>query len=86
MVDLVESQVDKATKSTKVRGMNLGIELAERGLLPEPVVRAGIRSLLRRRLAAEAVRARAGGAAAFRRDMAVAPIALATDAANRQHY
>jgi len=67
--------------------MHVGIELAERGLLPEALVRAGIRSLLRRRLASEAKRAAtSGGIAAFRREMEGAPIALATGAANRQHY
>ncbi|HTQ08142.1 MAG TPA: cyclopropane-fatty-acyl-phospholipid synthase family protein [Polyangiaceae bacterium] len=67
--------------------MNVGIELAERGLLPESLVRAGIRGLLRRRLAAEARRA-AGpdGVARFRREMDTSPIALATAQANRQHY
>lgn len=63
--------------------------LLDLGILPEPVVRHGIRRLLRRRLAAlaaggpeaaqarsdDVLRRRAGGA-----------VALATDASRRQHY
>lgn len=69
--------------------MKLGFELAERGLLPDALIRAGIRSILRDRLreigAADCERARArqqAFLAAARRS----PIALETDAANRQHY
>jgi cyclopropane-fatty-acyl-phospholipid synthase len=66
----------------------LGISLAERGLLPEPVVRAGIRRLLRQRLASEA-RRHADREAALQRfleEMASSELAPAAAAANRQHY
>jgi cyclopropane-fatty-acyl-phospholipid synthase len=68
--------------------MRAGLALAERGLLPDPVVRAGIRSLLRARLReiggdpedrADAMRA------ALAR-MRSGPIAVSPDAANEQHY
>lgn len=69
--------------------MSLGIELAERGLLPDPLLRAGIRRELRDRLREERVRAGSDPVAAeasFAAQLANAPIALATDAANEQHY
>jgi len=67
--------------------MNVGIELAERGWVPDQLVRAGIRSLLRRRRATEAAKAADPGAsAAWLKEMARAPIALETQAANQQHY
>lgn len=64
------------------------IGLVERGLVPEPLVRRGIRRLLGERLRAE------GGGAEERRErmqallehMADSPVALATDTANEQHY
>jgi cyclopropane-fatty-acyl-phospholipid synthase len=68
---------------------DLGIELAERGLLPDALVRLGIRRLLTRQLA-EAAR---GGPAerARRKEALVArlerdPIAVHTADANAQHY
>ena len=67
----------------------LGLELAERGLLPDAVVRAGIRSILRDRLreieATDCERERERHQA-FLAEARRAPIALATDAANAQHY
>lgn len=63
--------------------------VVDRGLLPDPVLRAGIRRLLRRRLAAEDPGTAAGRAAqkAARLDAwSRAPVALSTDAANDQHY
>lgn len=63
--------------------------LAERGLIPDALLRLGIRRLCAARLAAE----RAGGPeaesarAAARLDaLAHGPLAVHTDAANRQHY
>lgn len=60
------------------------LELAERGWLPDALLRAGIRRLLAARLADEERRfaQRAGWIESLRKG----PIALATDAANRQHY
>jgi cyclopropane-fatty-acyl-phospholipid synthase len=69
--------------------MSLAIELAERGFLPDAVLRAGIRRLVRGRLVDE--RARAAGdvgaaESAFAAELARGPIALHTDLANAQHY
>lgn len=62
---------------------------AERGLVPDVLVRAGIRGLLRQRLRDLA----AGGVDAadrrqhdLRNDLWTGPVAVATEAANRQHY
>jgi cyclopropane-fatty-acyl-phospholipid synthase len=67
--------------------MQTSIELAERGMVPDLLVRAGIRRLLRRRLAEEAARASVGDAVGeWARSLADAPIALATGDANAQHY
>ena len=67
--------------------MNVAIELAERGLLPDRLVRAGIRNLLRRRREDESAKAaRPGAEAAWLKRMADSPIALETGAANLQHY
>jgi cyclopropane-fatty-acyl-phospholipid synthase len=67
----------------------LGISLAERGLVPDAIVRLGIRALLRERLreleAASCERAMEQHQA-FLAQAKISPIAVATDAANRQHY
>ena len=67
----------------------LGIRLAEAGLLPDALLRRGIRSLCRRRLREET----AGGPEAARRrreafvaSMAGAPVAPVPEKANEQHY
>ncbi len=64
------------------------IELAERGWVPEPVVRAGIRRLIKDRLAAEARRAPDPDAAlaAFVEAMAASELAPVPHLANQQHY
>jgi len=64
------------------------IDLAERGALPDAVLRAGIRYLLRRRLASlpsdcEALSDYYRG---FLADLVKSPVALMTEAANEQHY
>ncbi len=65
------------------------IDLAERGMVPDPVIRLGIRQMCRQRLREET---RAHGAdlparrAALRRDMDASPIALVPATANDQHY
>lgn len=66
----------------------LSTALAEQGLLPESIVRFGIRRLLKKRLEAESARRRAPGSnrEAWIEAMAAAPIALHTGAANQQHY
>jgi cyclopropane-fatty-acyl-phospholipid synthase len=67
----------------------LGAALAERGLVPDPLVRSGIRSLLGGRLRDE--RRRDPGSAAariarWREATAGAPLAPRPEAANEQHY
>lgn len=67
----------------------LATELVERGLVPDALVRRGIRGLLERRLADDVPgdpEARERAAATVRAAMDEAPVAVATDAANRQHY
>ncbi len=69
--------------------MSLALTLLQRNLLPDPVVRLGIRRLLRQRLhqerrpSAEAQQQRVSEVLAA---MDAAPIALETAAANAQHY
>jgi cyclopropane-fatty-acyl-phospholipid synthase len=65
------------------------LDLAERGLIPDPLVRWGIRFLNRRRLLKEARRERAGPGEHLQRfleDLRQSPIAVNTQAANEQHY
>jgi cyclopropane-fatty-acyl-phospholipid synthase len=66
----------------------IGIALAERGWIPDPLVRAGIRRLLRERLVAESARAADPEAALDRlvREMARSEVAPVPQLANRQHY
>src|SRR5690242_8861007 len=69
--------------------MSLSIALAEHGLVPSSLVRVGIRRLLQRRLEQESLRAASEGgtpAAGWLAILARSPIALHTEAANRQHY
>jgi cyclopropane-fatty-acyl-phospholipid synthase len=68
--------------------MNLGIELAERRLLPDPLIRAGIRRLIRERLDGETRRAPDPEAAlaAFVRSMERSELAPVPHLANQQHY
>jgi cyclopropane-fatty-acyl-phospholipid synthase len=63
--------------------------LLERGALPDPVVRWGIRRLLNAKhtsLQAGHVEAAQHGLNAFIADLLASPIAIETDAANEQHY
>ena len=68
---------------------NLALQWTEKGMLPDAVVRAGIRRLLRQRLdeigADDAVRG-AAVAESFFAGLRDAPLALLTDKANEQHY
>ncbi len=67
----------------------LGISLAERGLVPDAIVRVGIRALLRERLRdleAASCEPAMEQHQAFLAQAKVSPIAFAADAANRQHY
>ncbi len=63
--------------------------MLERGRLPDWLIRRGIRRLLRQRLAQEAAHDPERSAERLRQWLAVcdaSPIAIATDAANAQHY
>lgn len=69
--------------------MGLGLNLAERGLLPDWVVRCGIRRLQHQRQDGENLRdceAQNRAKRAFIEDMKRSPIAVHTAAANEQHY
>jgi cyclopropane-fatty-acyl-phospholipid synthase len=63
----------------------LQVGAAERGLVPDAIVRVAIRRLLRARLR-EQEQAGDAGQQAFRAAMAASPLALVPDEANRQHY
>ena len=65
------------------------IDLAEKGWAPDRVIRAGIRQLLRRRLAQEFAHDVERSSArnhALIEELAASAIAIETDAANEQHY
>ncbi|MGF1614516.1 MAG: SAM-dependent methyltransferase [Gammaproteobacteria bacterium] len=65
------------------------IALAERGLIPDPVTRTGIKFLLRQRLRQEHAQKATRRQAKQRQllvDMARSPIAVHTESANEQHY
>lgn len=69
--------------------MSLALELAERGLAPDAVIRQGIRRLLRDRLRTEAgssVADQIERLATFVAECGQGPIAVETLAANAQHY
>jgi len=62
---------------------SLAIRLAERGLVPLPGLRLGVRALLSARLREAS---RGPGVDALARELAESPVALATREANEQHY
>jgi cyclopropane-fatty-acyl-phospholipid synthase len=62
--------------------LSLPLALAERGLVPDPVLRWGIRRLLAQRLRQEARRA----PGAIDHELSHGPVAIDPEAANRQHY
>ena len=69
--------------------MKTVLSLVEKGLVPKPLVRRGIRSLLRERAAEERARHepdRAAALAAWVREMDASPVALVPELANEQHY
>lgn len=69
--------------------MRLLLDLAERGFIPDLLVRLGIRTLNQRRLAKEARRKRAGQGEQlqhFLDELRQSPIAVETLAAKEQHY
>jgi cyclopropane-fatty-acyl-phospholipid synthase len=68
--------------------MKTALALAERGLVPEPLLRRGIRGLLEQRLLEERARhsARERKLADWAEEMRRAPVALVPEKANEQHY
>jgi cyclopropane-fatty-acyl-phospholipid synthase len=64
------------------------LELAEQGLLPTALLRAGVRRMLRDRLREESLAPalRAQRREALLAQLRAAPVALATERANQQHY
>jgi cyclopropane-fatty-acyl-phospholipid synthase len=65
------------------------IALAEKGWMPDPLIRAGIRHLCKDRLNTESKKIEIGGERArqaFFDTLRISPIAIETDAANQQHY
>lgn len=66
--------------------MKAAIALAERDLVPDALVRAGIRALLRRRLAQCAAARADGSEARFLASLVSAPVAPVPHKANEQHY
>ncbi|RYF77313.1 MAG: class I SAM-dependent methyltransferase [Comamonadaceae bacterium] len=69
--------------------LNLALRLAEQGRLPDAVMRAGIRQLLRERLQelhSGDAQATAALTAEFLETIRTAPLALHPEAANAQHY
>lgn len=68
---------------------NLAITFSERGVVPDALLRAGIRRLLRERLqeiGADDAEASAARTADFAAAMRSAPVALLAERANEQHY
>ena len=67
----------------------LAIDLCERGLVPDAVMRSGMRRLMAQRLASESMGDPEAVFARFRarlRELAESPVAIETDKANEQHY
>ena len=68
--------------------LSLGIKLTELGLIPEPVLRVGIKKLIGQRLSEMPVDpiVRESQKANFIEELQSSPIALSPDQANEQHY
>ena len=65
------------------------IDLAERGLLPDSLLRFGMRRLMRSRLQAhyaDGIEAQTQAYRELLQELRQSPVAIATDAANEQHY
>ncbi len=67
------------------RLLSLGLDLVERGFVPDRIVRRAIRGICKRRLREQAA-AGPDAQAAFIRSLAESPIALVPEKANEQHY
>ena len=66
--------------------MSLGINLAEKGYIPDLFVRIAMRRLLRKRLAQEKKRRTSAGKSELIDEMRKAPLAINSEDANEQHY
>lgn len=66
--------------------MSLGMDLAERGYVPDVFVRLAIRRLLKKRLVQDSVRSTSDGKSELIEEMCDSPIAISTGDANQQHY
>ncbi|NBB78283.1 MAG: methyltransferase domain-containing protein [Verrucomicrobia bacterium] len=64
--------------------MSIGIQLAERGLVGDRAIRAGIRKLLRERL--KSIAENPKSSTQWMQTLESLPLAVDTDAANEQHY
>jgi cyclopropane-fatty-acyl-phospholipid synthase len=64
--------------------MSIAIQLAERGLIPDSLIRSGIRKLLRERLAA--ISRLPKSQVDWIAELEATPLAVDTDVANAQHY
>lgn len=62
------------------------VDIAESGLVPDVLLRMGVRRLAAQRLRSEAKRWRNLKLAGFARELGKGPVAVDMDAANRQHY
>lgn len=63
--------------------MSVAMQAVERGMVPDAIVRAGIRKLLRQRLREVSAD---GSTERFIEDLRTAPVALVPERANAQHY
>ncbi len=80
---------ERIPRNPEMTVSNLAINWTEQGLVPDSMVRAGIRRLLRQRLAeirADSVEDAAERLEAFVADMDRSPVALMPEKANEQHY
>ena len=87
MSSVAQAQAGRSTIDSAA--VSWSTNLMERGLLPEWLIRVGIRRLLRERLREEDkgdVDAQQAHLSALIENLKAGPIALATDAANDQHY
>jgi cyclopropane-fatty-acyl-phospholipid synthase len=66
--------------------VTLAIELCERGIMPDALMRVGMRRLMRERLVSETRQRTAASHAERLAALRTSPVAIATDKANEQHY
>ncbi|MEY3853554.1 MAG: Cyclopropane-fatty-acyl-phospholipid synthase, partial [Verrucomicrobiota bacterium] len=87
--DFPTRRIASAAAAVQREGMPLIDTLIEKDILPDSVIRWGIRRLLRQRLADErpdSAAARFAKVDAFAAELRTLPVAIETKAANEQHY